>query len=227
MLRIAKATSPMSIGTWILMAFSFPALLSAAAQWLGWRRVAGASHAPAAVAGAGLSTYTAALLSATSTPLWAAAPQALAVRFGSSSVATGAAALSLGERDPATRETLDAIMFTALAVELAAAGAAHDAYRQKGVSEALASGWGTVEALGATGIGNALPLGLLAVSALASRGGRGRLSTLAAVAALAGGLLLRVSIMAAGDRSASDPTISMRFAQPENLPAARKRRRLG
>ena len=233
MLRIAKATSPMSIGTWILMAFSGSALCSAAAQFAadrrarpGWlRRIAGASHVPAAVAGAGLSTYTAALLSATSTPLWAAAPQALAVRFGASSVVTGAAALSLGERDPATRETLDAIMFTALAVELAAAGAAHETYRRKGVGEALRGGWGTVEALGATAGGNALPLGLLAVSALASRGGRSRLSSLASVAALAGGLLLRVSIMAAGDRSASDPSISMRFAQPENLPVARGRRR--
>src|SRR3978361_2341534 len=106
MLRIAKRTSPMSIGTWILMGFSVFAGLSAAAQFvsdrapgLRWmRRVAQVADVPAAVAGAGLSTYTATLLSATSTPLWAAAPRALAVRFGASSVAAGAASLSPVER---------------------------------------------------------------------------------------------------------------------------------
>ena len=108
MLRVAKGTSPMSIGTWILLAFSGLAGFNAgrrvarrdsrpALDAPGFARVA---QVPAAAAGAGLATYTASLLSATSTPLWAAAPQALAVRFGSSSIAAGAAALSLGESRP-------------------------------------------------------------------------------------------------------------------------------
>ncbi len=225
MLRIAKATSPMSIGTWILMAFSGFAGVSAVAQFVsdrtrrfGWLRgLARVSHLPAALAGAGLSTYTAALLSATSTPLWAAAPRSLAVRFGASSVVTGAASLSLGERAPATRRTLDAIMLAALAAELAAANTSHTTYRRKGVDAALASEWGAVETIGATLLGNILPLGLLA---LAGPGGRrpSRTATAAALAALAGGLLLRVSMMSAGDISAADPNVSLRFAQPENLP---------
>ncbi len=229
MLRIAKPTSPMSIGTWILMTFSGFSMLSAFAQFVsdrgrrfGWLRgVARASHVPAAAAGIGLSTYTAALLSATSTPLWAAAPRSLAVRFGASSVATGAAALSLGERDPKAGRTLDKITLAALAAELAAATVSHEVYRRKGVAEALTGDWGTVEKLGATVLGNALPLGLLALSTtLSGRSSRSRtqpLSTAASLAALAGGLLLRVSVMSAGDKSASDPNISFRFAQPENL----------
>ena len=35
---------------------------------------------------------------------------------------------------------------------------------------------------------------------------------------VAGSLLLRVSMMAAGDESARRPEVSFRFSQPENLP---------
>ena len=226
MLRIAKRTSPMSIGTWILMGFSGFAMASAAAQFVAdrkpkWRWLRGAAraaHAPAAVAGAGLATYTASLLSATSTPLWAAAPQSLAVRFGSSSVAAGAAALSLGERSGETRRTLDAIGLAALAVELAATAVAHRTYRRAGVEEALQGGWGQVEKIGATTLGAVLPLGLQAASLALARRRPGTLSDVAGLATLVGSLLLRVSIMAAGDKSASNPGISFRFSQPENLP---------
>ncbi len=225
MLRIAKATSPMSIGTWLLMSFTGFAGLSAAAQFgadrFGWRwmrRAARFTQVPAAAVGAGMSTYTAALLSATSTPLWAAAPQALAVRFGSSSIASGAAALSLGERPGRNRRALDTIALAALATELMAATASHRTYRQKGVAAALDGGWGQVERMGATGAGNLLPLGLHAASLLLGRGRDSGLSRLASFAVLAGSALLRVSIMAAGDESARRPEISLGYAQPENLP---------
>ena len=105
MFRVAKRTSPMSIGTWILTGFSLSSGLSAALQFLAdrgprwpWaRRAARVANVPAAVLGGGMGTYTAALLSATSTPLWAAAPRAMAAHFGAASMASGAAALSLGE----------------------------------------------------------------------------------------------------------------------------------
>ncbi len=44
------------------------------------------------------------------------------------------------------------------------------------------------------------------------------LSRVASLAILAGSALLRVSIMAAGDESARRPEISLRYAQPDNLP---------
>ena len=62
------------------------------------RKAADMMQVPAAFLGAGMSTYTAALLSSTSTPVWSAAPQALAVQFGTSAMATAAATLSLGSR---------------------------------------------------------------------------------------------------------------------------------
>ncbi len=221
MLRVAKRTSPMSIGTWILLAFTGPALLGGAAQFVADRRphlrwpwrVARAAQVPAAVTGFGLCTYTASLLAATSTPLWAAAPQSLAVRFGASSIAAGAAALSLRERSPRTRRALDALSVAALAAELAATVRSHQTYEAKGVEEALQGTWGKVEALGVTGAGAILPLGLK----LAGMMFGGPRSPLAAFAVLGGSLLLRVSLMEAGDASAARPEVSFRFAQPRNL----------
>jgi formate-dependent nitrite reductase membrane component NrfD len=224
MLRVAKGTSPMSIGTWILMGFSAFAGLGAAAQLavdrLGrrWpRRIARATQVPAAVAGAGLATYTAALFAATSTPLWAAAPEALGVRFGSSSIAAASAALSLAERSARTRRALDAITVAALATELAASTASHRAYQRTGVAGALDGPWGQVEKIGATGLGAMLPIGLHLASAVLGRRA-GRLSEAASLATLAGSALLRVAIMGAGDESARRPEISFRFSQKENLP---------
>jgi formate-dependent nitrite reductase membrane component NrfD len=226
MLRVAKRTSPMSIGTWILMSFSASAFVSAGAQFLsdarpGWRwprQLARAAHLPTAIAGAGLCTYTASLLSATSTPLWAAAPRAMALRFGASSVATGAAALALLEPRRRNRRPLDQVALAALSAEFAATVASHGIYRARGVDEARAGTWGLVEELGVNAIGTALPIAIHAASlALAPRQTR-RAAALASLAVLAGSLLLRVSMMEAGDESAADPNISFRFSQPGNLP---------
>ena len=234
MLRIAKRTSPMSIGTWVLMGFSAFAGVSAVAQFLSDRMprlrwtapAARVAQVPAAVAGAGLSTYTASLLSATSTPLWAAAPRELAVRFGSSSVAAGASALSLIEPPGPLRRKLDLLTVVALTAELAAAVASHRAYQQKGVAESLDGPWGQVEDWGATKLGVIAPLVLHGASMLLKpREDRKRqvepplsLSWLAPLAVLAGSLLLRVSIMSAGDKLAKRPDISFQFSQPGNLP---------
>ena len=230
MLRIAKRTSPMSIGTWILMGFSAFAGVSAVAQFLSdrvpglpWLRgAAKASQVPAAITGAGLSTYTASLLSATSTPLWAAAPREMAVRFGSSSIASGASALALGEPPGPLRRKLDTVAVVALAAELAAATASHQTYQQKGVSEALDGSWGQVEDWGATKLGVVAPLALhvlsLALTRRQTSQSRTAMSDVASLGVLAGSLLLRVSMMSAGDKSAARPDISFRFSQPGNLP---------
>jgi len=230
MLRIAKSTSPMSIGTWLLMGFSAFSGVAGAMQfladrmpWRRWpRRAARAAGLPAGIVGAGMSTYTAALLAATSTPLWAAAPRSLAVRFGSSSIASAAAALSLGQRPGRTQQALDAVAVAALAAELAAASAQKRRHAETGVSGAMESRWGEVERIGATGLGTAVPLGLHLLSL--AEGGNPGMSRLASLAILGGSLMLRVSTMAAGDISARRPETSFRFAQPDNLPEASPRR---
>lgn len=217
MLRLFKATSPMSIGSWILVAFALFSAPIALAQWLLGRRADPAlrvAQVPAALAGAGLATYTASLLSATSTPLWAAAPCATAVRFAASSVASGAAALSLGEgRRSRLGRDLDRIAVLALAAELAATIAADERYRQTGVAPVMRTPPGVIEEAGAGGLGTVVPLGLhLASLTLLPRRSR-FLSTLASAAVLAGSAVFRIAFLAAGDESARRPDISLRFAR--------------
>ncbi|MBV9825487.1 MAG: polysulfide reductase NrfD [Alphaproteobacteria bacterium] len=232
MLRVAKGTSPMSIGTWVLMNYSGFSVLSAAAQaasdvWGANQRlqsVARFAAVPEALAGAVLATYTASLMSATSTPVWAAAPEALAVRYGASSMASAAAALTLGEIDPGVRGKLQAITAGALAVEAVAGTIAHRTYYRKGVEAAFQSPSGIAEKLGAKGLGVLLPLGLLAASALLGRR-RGALSTAAAIATIAGSAMLRVSMLGVGDQSAARPDISFRFSTPSNLAEAEQDQR--
>lgn len=220
MLRVAKHTSPMSIGTWILMSFSGFSGVTAAADFIAsrvpglrWlRRGARVAQVPAAVAGAGLGTYTASLLSATSTPLWAAAPRALAVRFAASSVASAAAAMSLLTRDHELRRDLDTVCAGALAVEVAATVAADETYRKTGVDQALKSISGQLDTLGAFDLGTVVPLGLLTFGLL--HGGRSRpLSSMASLAVLGGSLAMRIAVIGSGDVSASRPDISLRFMQ--------------
>ncbi len=227
MLRIFKPTSPMSIGTYIFSAFSALAVPVAALQFAsdrfawaraGWlRRANGIASVPLAATGAGIGTYTAALLAATSTPLWAAAPRALAMRFASSSVASGAAMLSIGERGAINRRRLDEITLAALTLELGATIASHAVYQRRGIGEALKTTPGIIESLGATGAGVIAPIALQAASLLLTRGRSRPLSRIAAALTIAGSLVLRISFMAAGNQSALRPDISFKFSQPRNL----------
>ena len=227
MWRIFKTTSPMSLGTWILTAFIPSSLLGAALQfgadvWPRWpwmKPAARWASAPSTVTGAGISIYTASLLAATSTPYWAAEPRALAVRFGASSIVSGTAALVLGERDAANRDALNLILGGALVTELAATVAHHRAVEAKGVGDVLKSRWGHIERIAVEGVGIALPIALHAASHFVrGKTAKAALSDLAAVSALAGSAMLRVSILAVGEESARRPEVSFRFSQPENLP---------
>src|ERR671919_628550 len=95
MLRIFRPTSPMSIGTYVLMGFGFWSLAAFVLQAFGLDLLALICGCLAAVIGWMMTTYAAALLAATATPLWAAAPRLLAVRYAASALATGAAAACL------------------------------------------------------------------------------------------------------------------------------------
>jgi protein NrfD len=216
MLRVVKATSPMSLGSWALVGFSGASTLTAvlhlaservhALRWT--RSIARAAQLPAALAGGFLATYTAALFSATSTPRWAVGGRSLAVKFAAGSVASAAAALRIGEHCDRRARNLDSIAIAALTVELAANLASDHAQRQAGVRSAPS----TRDTLGIV-----LPLGLFMASLVLPSRAR-RLSETASLAALIGSLAMRIGVMYDGDASAEQPSISMRFAQPDNLP---------
>jgi formate-dependent nitrite reductase membrane component NrfD len=228
MLRIYRTSSPLSFGSFILTGFGLTSGLVAAGHLLGKRRVAEMAQVPAAFLGAGMSTYTAALLSATSTPLWASAPRAMAVQFGSSSMATAAAALSLGERiagNPENCRRLDGLAAIAAAGELVASAFAERRHHEVGVGETLREGpVGTGYKVGALALGLGVPLACHTINALSKRPNRG-LSVLGSLALLAGGMVMRQAIFQAGNKSAERPDDYFRLTQraPEG---ARPRRRV-
>lgn len=222
MLRILRTTSPMSFGSYLLTAFGGFSGLAALAQFLAdtglakrkaalrFARLAGA---PAALTGAGMSVYTAALLSATSTPLWSAAPRLLAVRFGSSAMAAAASALSLAERAAGRRDVaarLDRVALAAGALEAWAVWACDRAFEERGVHGVLGEGpWRQMRRSSEL----AVRLSTL-THALNVFGGRDLPSVIASLGLLLGSALDRHLIMDAGNHSAGRPEDYFLLAQP-------------
>lgn len=121
MLRVVKPTSPMSIGTWVLTAYGPFAGLAGAAElrpllprrvrdgWIG--RLLGGSARPAGLVAAAVApavaSYTAVLLTDTSTPTWHEAHRELPFVFVGSAAAAGAGlqlvASPVGQAGPARR----------------------------------------------------------------------------------------------------------------------------
>jgi hypothetical protein len=99
MLRLFKVTSPMSVGSWLLLASGGATTAAAADAWTAvvpvpFGRVA---RAAAAALGLPLATYTAALLSNTAVPVWHEARGLLPFVFaGSAAASAGAAATTAG-----------------------------------------------------------------------------------------------------------------------------------
>jgi hypothetical protein len=215
MLRLFKTTSPMSLGSWALVGFGLTSAVTAASQWVAvrlgcsWlRSAARIAQIPAALAGGFMGIYTASLLSATSTPLWAAAPKSLAVRYAASAIASAAAALGLGEQDERRRQDLDGIAIAALTVELAATLAGEDAQRRAGIDDAPH----------APALDAIVPLVLLVGASLLPRRLGRAASVVGSLALLGGALTMRFGVLQRGDQSARQPRHSLRFAQPDNLP---------
>ncbi|HVL34775.1 MAG TPA: hypothetical protein VM489_03795 [Burkholderiales bacterium] len=192
MLRIFRRTSPMSIGTYILSAFGGASV----AALTPLRPLA---QPAAAFSALGMTAYTAPLLSATATPLWAATPRALGVQFAGSSFATAAAALSLVERRE--HPALASIACTATVATLAATAAAGASRKRQDVSGPRGR-WGLLYKAGLA-LSLALPLACYA---------SGRSSRLAAAGILAGTLLSRWALFQAGNESAKQPQEHLRFS---------------
>jgi formate-dependent nitrite reductase membrane component NrfD len=168
---------------------------------------------PAAVLGAAMSTYTGALLGATSTPLWAAAPRLIPALFGSSAMASAAAALSLVAPQQES-VVLDRVELLASASELALMWGLHRQLRINGIETKPALG-PLLPLIAAPWLRQPAP----AITGPTQRpqpappqATRGRL--VAAVAVLASAFLLRHAILRAGNRSAHRPRDYFRLAQP-------------
>lgn len=214
MLRIFRPTSPMSIGSFVLTGFGALSAATLAGHALGWRRAARAAQIPAALAGVGMTTYTGALLAATSTPAWSVAPRLLGARTASAGMASAAAVLALGERAGGrggTGRTLDRLALLASGLDLALSLAA-DASKDRAGVEAPRGGE-RMRRLSAYALAHALPLGLYALNALARQPSPG-VSVAAALSVLAGQALMRGHLLHSGQKSAARPGDYFRLTQP-------------
>ena len=216
MLRVAKVSSPMSVGTWILTAYGPMAGLAAVSEATGclprrWRDSLLGRWLPGAGRSAGLlaaglgpavASYTAVLIADTATPTWHAARRDLPFVFvGSAAAAAGGAGLMFSPTEEA-----------APARRLAVVGAAADLI----ASRTMESGMGvtaeplhtgrpgkllmTAKAL--TGLGAALAA-LGGVPAVGQR--RRGLSAAGGGCLLAGSVCTRFGLFGAGQQSAEDP----------------------
>src|SRR6266566_2202576 len=108
MLRVLKVTSPMSVGTWILSAYTPLALGAAASAVTGKLPRAGlAATLPAAVLGTAVATYTSVLLCDTAVPAWHEGHREMPFLFAGSATAAagglGMLAVSPGQAAQAAR----------------------------------------------------------------------------------------------------------------------------
>jgi protein NrfD len=239
MMRILRTTSPMSFGSYFLAALGGLSGLTVLGELARGRerdgigglaeKVADIAQIGAAVAGAAASTYTASLLACTSSPYWSAAPSQLGMQFAGASVATAAAALSIGEQLSGRVENsrrLDDVAALATVVNVVGYLAAKAQRKALGVSEeSYGSPQSRALQTGGLLLAGALPLGAYLVNRISERRSPG-LSLLASAGILAGGFMLRHATLRLGLESTRKPGPYFRLAQPENLPPALEPKRL-
>jgi hypothetical protein len=198
MFRMFKVTSPMSVGSWILLANGSANGVVRANAWFGvFPRLAAGARPAASLLGLALSTYTAALLANTAIPVWHEARKELPLVFGSgAALSAGAAVMALTPPEHA-----------APARRLALGGAALEAASREAMQRRLGEHGEPYKRGSAAKFSYVARACVAAGTILAA--GPARHSRPAAVAAGAllstGALSARWSVFKAGFQSAADP----------------------
>jgi formate-dependent nitrite reductase membrane component NrfD len=218
MLRVFKIQSPMSVGSWTLVAFSNSAAAAAVLGEFDKRRPKGAvsvltnaSQIVSALTGLILSTYTGVLVGATAIPAWNEHVSTLPIHFAASGTAAAAAALELSGNES---EALNRIALGAAAVETAM-GVSIELSSSPG-TKALRSGISGWAMRGAGLLSGPLPLALRLLS-LKRNPRNHALHRTAAISSLAGSLLTRWAWIHAGKLSADDPSIPLQLPSCASL----------
>jgi formate-dependent nitrite reductase membrane component NrfD len=224
MLRIFKVKSPMSMGTWGLVSFSFFSGITAVIQaardgifgrWWGPRLLASLPQRflaiPGSVLGVFLGGYTGVLLTATSIPLWSRS-KLLGAIFISSAISTSSALISFVLRFTRTQShvlhKLERLEWAALLLEivglfafLRGSGRAAQPLVGTGPAEHGRTFWSFV-----AGTGLVLPWILQTFSLLAGRSSKRRSSRgiVTSLLVLIGGYFLRRTMIEAGHTSSAD-----------------------
>jgi formate-dependent nitrite reductase membrane component NrfD len=198
MMRVVKVTSPMNVGSWVLLVSGGASNTAAALELLGWLRpVKIAAEVVSTLAGPLLATYTGVLVANTAVPVWHEGRRELPWIFGASAAASAGAAACLflhpRETGPARRLAIAGVLAEGALMQTMELrlGTVGEVYHQ-GAAGKLA--WA------AKG---------LATAGAALLWRRGRKSRAAAVAGgalvCAGELCLRWTVFEAGKQSARDP----------------------
>jgi formate-dependent nitrite reductase membrane component NrfD len=197
MLRVFKVTSPMSVGSWVLVVSSGASTTAAGLELIGkLKPVKLAAEVVAALFGPLLATYTATLVSDTAVPVWHHGRHELPFVFGFSAAATAGAACTLvldpKEAGPARRLAIGSVIAENVAM---------------GAMEARLGMVGEPYRKGTAGMLNFAAKGLTAAGALLlSRSRRSRAAAIAGSTLVLGGeMALRWSVFKAGFQSARDP----------------------
>lgn len=210
MLRVFKIQSPMSVGSWTLVAFSNSSVASAVLGEFERRRpnrpisvLTDASQIVSTLTGLILCTYTGVLLGATAIPAWNTHVATLPIHFAASGTAAASAILELSGNES---KALDRIALGAAAVETAM-GASIELSSAPG-TRALKSGVSGWAMRGAGLLSGPLPL-VLRLLSWRSKGQKSGLRRAAAISSLAGSLLTRWAWVHAGKLSAADPSVPL------------------
>ncbi len=202
MLRVFKPTSPMSVGVWLLSAYS-PLAAGAAASDVArlMPRAGRAAGVGAGVLGAGVATYTAALIADTAVPTWHGGHRELPFLFAGSAASAGAGfALMAGPR----AENAPAARLGTLGV-LVELGAGALMERRLGMVAATLRNGRAGRRMGAARVVSTA--GAIGAATVARRS---RMAAVASGAALlAGSALTRFGLFAAGVASAQDPAYTV------------------
>jgi hypothetical protein len=198
MLRMFKVTSPMSVGSWVLMGSGATTALAAAESWIGlFPRLGRAAKPAAAFLGLPLSTYTAALIANTAVPVWHDARRELPFMFAAG------AALSAAGAGLITTPVQHAAPARRLALGAAAVELASSFLMEKRLGE-IGEPYSTPPASRLKRIAATCVSAGAAV--VAARAGRSRAAALAGgTLMLAGALSARWNVYKAGFESAADP----------------------
>ena len=197
MLRVLKVTSPMSVGTWILSAYT-PLALGAAASAVTRKlpRAGLAATLPAAVLGPAVASYTSVLLADTAVPAWHDAHRELPFVFAGSAVtAAGGLGMLAVRPDGAGQAVRFAVLgaaaeLTAKSLLLRRLGPAAEPYEKGRAGTMMEAG----EVLTAAGLAGAVLAGRSRAAA-----------ALSGAALMAASALTRFGVFEAGRASARDP----------------------
>ena len=198
MFRVFKVTSPMSIGSWVLVASGGATVTAAVLELIGkLKPLRAAAETISFLLGPPLTTYTGTLVADTAIPVWHEARHELPWLFGASASATSGAASTLllppAEAGPARRFAVGGAIAELVWTQLMERrlGFVGEVYKRDEAGRAARIAK-TCTALG-TGL-------------LAWRGGRSRAAAIGGSALiLAGGAAMRWSVYKAGFASAKDP----------------------